>query len=123
MGLAVFFWVNPMMKYKFLLTSLLVVASVSNVYADDAEDVKELVQASGCLSCHAIDEKIVGPAFKDVVAKYSSDPDAVATISQSIKNGSRGKWGRMAMPSHSSLSSEELKTLATWVMSTKVKAD
>lgn len=111
------------MKYKFLLTSLLVVASVSNVYADDAEDVKELVQASGCLSCHAIDEKIVGPAFKDVVAKYSSDPDAVATISQSIKNGSRGKWGRMAMPSHSSLSSEELKTLATWVMSTKVKAD
>lgn len=111
------------MKYKFLLTSLLVAVSVSNVYADDAEDVKELVQASGCLSCHAIDEKIVGPAFKDVVAKYSSDPDAISNITQSIKNGSRGKWGRMAMPSHSSLSSEELKTLATWVMSTKAKAD
>ena len=103
--------------------SLVVMASASHVYADEAEDVKELVQASGCLSCHAVNEKIVGPALKDVVTKYSSDPDAIATISQSIKNGSRGKWGRMAMPSHSSLSSEELKTLATWVMSVKAKAD
>ncbi len=111
------------MKFRLLITSLVVMAGISNVYADDAEDVKELVQASGCLSCHSVDEKIVGPAFKDVVAKYSADPDAVANISQSIKNGSRGKWGRMAMPAHASLSSEELKTLATWVMSRKAKAD
>lgn len=103
--------------------SLVLAAGASNVYADDAEDVKELVQASGCLSCHSVDEKIVGPAFKDVVAKYKSDPDAIANISQSIKNGSRGKWGRMAMPAHASLSSEELKTLATWVMSRKAKAE
>ncbi|HEY8904851.1 MAG TPA: c-type cytochrome [Rhodoferax sp.] len=98
-------------------------AGAGNVYADDSQDVKELVQASGCLSCHSVDEKIVGPAFKDVVAKYGSDPDAIANISQSIKNGSRGKWGRMAMPAHSSLSTEELTTLATWVMSRKAKAD
>ena len=108
------------MKYRLLLTSFAVVASVSNVYA---EDVKELVQASGCLSCHSVDEKIVGPAFKDVVAKYSRDPDAIANITQSIKNGSRGKWGRMPMPAHASLSSEDLKTLATWVMTRKAKAD
>lgn len=108
------------MKYKFLLTSLVVMASASHVHADD---LKELVQASGCLSCHAIDEKIVGPAFTAVVAKYRSDPDAVATISQSIKNGSRGKWGRMAMPSHSSLNSDEIKALSTWVMSTKAKTE
>lgn len=111
------------MKYRFFFASLWVIASVGNAYADDSQDVKDLVQASGCLSCHSVDEKIVGPAFKDVVAKYSSDPDAIANISQSIKNGSRGKWGRMAMPSHSSLSTEELTTLATWVMSRKAKAD
>lgn len=109
------------MKYGLLLTSFVVMTGVGNVHADDANDVKELVQASGCLSCHSVDEKIVGPALKDVVAKYSSDPDAIANISQSIKNGSRGKWGRMAMPSHASLTSEELKTLATWVMSRKAK--
>lgn len=110
------------MKYRLLLTSFAVMASVSNVYADDAEDVKELVQASGCLSCHSVDEKIVGPALKDVVAKFRSDPDAIANITQSIKNGSRGKWGRIPMPAHASLSSEDLKTLATWVMSRKAKA-
>ncbi len=111
------------MKYKFFLAAVVVLAGVTNVCAEDSDDVKELVQASGCLSCHSVDEKIVGPALKDVVAKYSSDPDALVNIAQSIKNGSRGKWGRMAMPAHASLSSDELKTLATWVMSRKAKAD
>ncbi|WP_223909511.1 c-type cytochrome [Rhodoferax lithotrophicus] len=111
------------MKYQFFSAFLWVMASVGSAYADDSQDVKELVQASGCLSCHSVDEKIVGPAFKDVVAKYKSDPDAIVNISQSIKNGSRGKWGRMAMPAHASLSSEELKTLAMWVMTRKAKAD
>lgn len=112
------------MKYRFLLTSFAVLAGVANVHADDtSQDVNDLVKASGCLSCHSVDKKIVGPAYKDVAAKYSSDPDAVATISQSIKNGSRGKWGRIPMPAHASLSSDELKTLATWVMSRKAKAD
>jgi cytochrome c len=111
------------MKYRFFLASLVAMAGVGSVYAEDSQDLKELVQASGCLSCHSVDEKIVGPALKDVVAKYSSDPDAVTNISQSIKNGSRGKWGRMAMPAHSSLSSEELKMLAAWVMSRKAKVD
>ncbi|OIP15314.1 MAG: hypothetical protein AUK51_14055 [Comamonadaceae bacterium CG2_30_59_20] len=111
------------MKYQFFFTALLSLIVVDHVSAEDSQDVKELVQASGCLSCHSVDEKIVGPAFKDVVAKYSSDPDAVANISQSIKNGSRGKWGRMAMPAHTSLSSDELKTLAMWVLSRKAKAD
>jgi len=111
------------MKYQFFFTALLSLIVVDHVSAEDSQDVKELVQASGCLSCHSVDEKIVGPAFKDVVAKYSSDPDAVANIYQSIKNGSRGKWGRMAMPAHTSLSSDELKTLAMWVLSRKAKAD
>ncbi len=111
------------MNNRFFLTTFVIMAGVGSAYAGDSQDVKELVQASGCLSCHAVDEKIVGPAFKDVVAKYKGDPDAIANISQSIKNGSRGKWGRMAMPAHASLSSEELKTLATWVMSRKAKAD
>lgn len=111
------------MNYKIILATLAVVAGVGNACAADSADVKELVQASGCLSCHSVDEKIVGPAFKDVVAKYSLDPDAVANIAQSIKNGSKGKWGRMAMPAHSSLSSDDLKTLAMWVMSRKAKAN
>jgi cytochrome c len=54
-----------------------------------------------------------------VAAKYASDPDAVVTLTQSIKNGSRGKWGRMPMPAHATLTKEDLTALATWVLTHK----
>lgn len=107
------------MKFKLFLTSLLVLSGLGHAFAQESADVADLVKASGCLSCHSVTEKIVGPALKDVAAKYASDADAVGTLTQSIKNGSRGKWGRMAMPPHASISNEDLKTLATWVMSHK----
>jgi cytochrome c len=83
------------------------------------DDITDLVRASGCLSCHSVTEKIVGPAFQSVSAKYAQDKDAVDMLTQSIKNGQRGKWGRIPMPAHPSLSAAELKQLATWVMSHK----
>ena len=64
-------------------------------------------------------EKIVGPAFQNVAAKYAGDKDAAASLMQSIQNGSRGKWGRVPMPPHASLSQAELKEIATWVLAQK----
>jgi cytochrome c len=107
------------MKFRLPLTLLLAFASVTGVYAGDSAELKELLQASGCLSCHSVEEKIVGPAFKSVAAKYANDADAVGTLSQSIKYGSRGKWGKMPMPPHSTLSTADLTALATWVMTHK----
>jgi cytochrome c len=92
---------------------------MGHAFAQANSDVADLVKASGCLSCHSVTEKIVGPAFKDVAAKYANDADAVSSLTQSVKNGSRGKWGRVPMPPHSSISTEDLTTLATWVMSHK----
>jgi cytochrome c len=71
------------------------------------------------LSCHAKAEKIVGPAFVSIADKYKGDKDAAASLAQSIQNGSRGKWGRVPMPVHPSLSQADLKTLAQWVLATK----
>ena len=79
----------------------------------------ELAKANGCYSCHAAFEKIVGPAFRDVAAKYKDDKDAVASLAQSIQYGSKGKWGRIPMPAHAALSSSDLKALAGWVMATQ----
>lgn len=79
----------------------------------------DLAKASGCYSCHANGEKIVGPAFASIAEKYTGDKDAVASLAQSIQNGSKGKWGRIPMPPHASLSGAELKTLAGWVMTVK----
>jgi cytochrome c len=80
---------------------------------------KELAQASGCLSCHSLTEKIVGPAYSSVAEKYQADGDAASSLAQSIQYGSKGKWGRIPMPPHASLSTEDIKTLATWVMTVK----
>ena len=107
------------MKSRFFLSTLLVLGATGHAFAQDGADVADLVKASGCLSCHSVQEKIVGPAFKDVAAKYANDADAVSSLAQSVKNGSRGKWGRVPMPPHASISTEDLTTLATWVMTHK----
>ncbi|MGH8856602.1 MAG: c-type cytochrome [Polaromonas sp.] len=91
------------------------VAQTSKV--TDVTAAAELAKASGCYSCHAAAEKVVGPAFSAIAAKYKDDKDAVASLAQSIQNGSKGKWGRIPMPAHPSLSSSDLKTLASWVIS------
>ncbi|MDD2728042.1 c-type cytochrome [Malikia sp.] len=87
--------------------------------APDQSTFTPLMQANGCASCHSVNEKIVGPAFQTVAAKYAGDKDAAASLMQSIQNGSRGKWGRIPMPAHPSLSQAELKELATWVLAQK----
>lgn len=84
-----------------------------------ASDGETLLKDSGCLSCHAKAEKIVGPAFLSIADKYRGDKDAVASLVQSIQNGSKGKWGRIPMPPHSSMSPDDLKTVARHVLATK----
>ena len=99
-----------------LPTALLCGASA---WAQTTPSAADLAKASGCYSCHANGEKVVGPAFASIAEKYAGDKDAAASLAQSIQNGSKGKWGRIPMPPHASLSSAELKTLASWVMTVK----
>lgn len=81
-----------------------------------ARDMADLAKATGCYSCHANAEKVVGPSFAAIADKYKDDKDAASTLAQSIQNGSRGKFGRVPMPPHSSLSAADLKALSEWVM-------
>jgi cytochrome c551/c552 len=71
----------------------------------------------GCLNCHKMDVKVVGPAFKDVRAKYLNDPEAVDKILQQIHHGGSGKWGPAIMPPFPGISDVEAKKLAAWIMS------
>jgi cytochrome c len=84
--------------------------------AAHANTVEQLARDSGCLSCHAAKEKKVGPAFSSVAEKYKAQSDAVPHLMQSVKNGAKGTWGRIPMPSHNALSEDELKRLVTWVL-------
>lgn len=78
-----------------------------------------LAQKNNCLGCHAVGTKLVGPAYKDVAAKYAGQPDAQAQLMESIRKGSAGKWGELAMPPHPKISDADLKKIAAWVLSAK----
>jgi len=77
---------------------------------------KELAQKSACMACHAVDRKVVGPAFQDVAKKYAGQKDAEATLTANIKKGGSGKWGPIPMPAQAALSDADAKTLAAWVL-------
>lgn len=77
---------------------------------------KELASKNACLGCHAVENKVVGPAYKDVAKKYAGQKDAVAMLAKSIKAGGKGKWGEMAMPAQTQLSEADAKTLAAWIL-------
>ncbi|SCK18582.1 sulfite dehydrogenase (cytochrome) subunit SorB [Variovorax sp. HW608] len=81
-----------------------------------AIDVQALLNANACLGCHAVAQKIVGPAYHDVANKYKADPAGLSKIAASIKGGSSGKWGTAPMPPFAQLTDTQIKELAAFVM-------
>ena len=86
--------------------------------AHAADDAAALATAKGCMACHAVDKMVVGPAYKDVAAKYKGDKAAVATLAAKIKTGGKGVWGEVPMPPNN-VTPEEATKLATWVLAQK----
>jgi sulfite dehydrogenase len=80
-------------------------------------DAKALLAANNCLSCHAVDQTVVGPAYKAVAAKYAHAPDAEATVAKNIRAGGAGKWGAVPMPPYGQLNDEQARSLARYVLS------
>ncbi|HEY0957388.1 MAG TPA: c-type cytochrome [Roseateles sp.] len=79
---------------------------------------QELAQKKMCMACHSVDKKVVGPAFKDVSARYAKDKDAVKKLSEKIIKGGKGAWGEMVMPPNA-VTPAEAETLAKWALSFK----
>lgn len=100
------------------MKALHILAAVATMAAAPAFASQALAEKNACLSCHGVDNKIVGPAFKDVAKKYAGQKDAVAMVTASIKNGGSGKWGPIPMPASEGLSDADAKALATWVLGT-----
>lgn len=79
----------------------------------------ELAKSKNCMTCHSVDAKIVGPAFKDVAKKYASDKTAEGKLVQKVLKGGSGSWGAVPMPANTQVSEAEAKTLVKWVLSLK----
>ena len=76
----------------------------------------ELAKQKNCLACHATDKKLVGPAYKDVAAKYKNDKNAPAMLAKKIREGGVGNWGQVPMPANPQVNEQEAATLAKWVL-------
>jgi cytochrome c len=94
-------------------------ALIAAVAALPAMAQLELAQQKNCLACHAVDKKLVGPAYKDVANKYRGQKDAVDKLAQKIMKGGSGVWGPVPMPANTQVNEAEAKKLAAWVLSLK----
>ena len=99
----------------FLLVCLAAGALVSNTASANAD----LAKAKNCMACHAVGNKVVGPAFKDVAAKYAGQKDAEDKLVQKVLKGSSGVWGAVPMPANAQVSDAEAHTLVKWILSLK----
>lgn len=100
---------------KHLLLSLAVLATVSApAMADEA-----LAKTKNCMACHAVDKKLVGPAYKDIAKKYAGDAKAADMLATKIVKGGSGVWGAIPMPANPQVNEADAKKLATWVLGLK----
>ncbi|WHZ11332.1 MAG: cytochrome c551/c552 [Burkholderiaceae bacterium] len=101
------------------ITAPVVALSATLAFSAPALADQALATAKNCMSCHAIDRKVVGPAFKDVAAKYAGQKGAVDMLAAKIMKGGSGVWGPVPMPANTQVNEAEAKKLAAWVLSLK----
>ena len=100
---------------KLFVTAAVAAALLSAAPAFASED---LIKAKGCVACHAVDKKLVGPAYKDVAAKYAGQNDAVATLAAKVIKGGSGVWGPVPMPPNK-VTDAEAKQMVEWILAQK----
>jgi cytochrome c len=105
------------MKREFL--AILAVSALTSQVVFAADAPADLAKAKNCLACHSVATKIVGPAYKDVAAKYAGQKDAEDKLVQKVLKGGSGVWGAIPMPANTQVSEAEAHTLVKWVLSQK----
>jgi cytochrome c len=96
------------MKY---ILAIMLATSINSASANEA-----LAQKSGCLACHNVNVKILGPAYKDVAAKYRGQAGAEDKLVAKVKAGGSGVWGPIPMPAHPQVKEEDIRTIVKWVL-------
>lgn len=76
-----------------------------------------LAQSKGCMTCHQLDKKSLGPEFKEIARKYKGDKAAEAMLVKKVKTGGTGVWGRAVMPPNAHVKDEDIKTIVHWILS------
>ena len=91
----------------------------ATVLAGTAVADENLAMKSGCLACHKVDVKLVGPAYHDIAAKYKGQADAQAVLTEAVLKGSVNKWGPVPMPpkgGRADVSDEDVGKIGAWIL-------
>jgi cytochrome c len=102
------------MKFLFALLFASGVLVAGNAVASE-----KLAQSSGCMTCHTVDRKIIGPSYKEIAAKYRDDKGAEANLIKKVKSGGSGVWGPSPMPPNAHVKEEDIKAIVAWIMMLK----
>jgi len=100
------------MKTIVITAAAALILGVSGIASAD----QALAQKNACMSCHGVDKKIVGPAFKEVAAKYKGDKAAPARLAKHVKEGTKDNWGAIPMPPNPQVKDEDLTKIIAWVL-------
>lgn len=91
----------------------------SGAYAADPKAAEALARNNGCLACHTMDKKLVGPSLKEIANRYRSDKTAEASLIKKVKAGGKGVWGDIPMSPNAHVKDEDIKTMVQWILSIK----
>jgi len=84
-----------------------------------AQNIDDLLKKHACLSCHAVDKKLVGPAYKEVAAKYRTQKDAQKLLVEKVKKGGVDAWGQVPMPPNAAVPDADLNAMVKWILAQK----
>jgi cytochrome c len=102
------------------MKSFLLMCLATTVFASNAAMANaDLAKSKNCMACHAVGNKLVGPSFKDIAAKYNGQADAEGKLVQKVIKGSSGVWGPVPMPANAQVSEAEAGTLVKWILTQK----
>lgn len=80
---------------------------------------EKLAQANGCMTCHQMEKKVLGPSYKEVAAKYKGSAGAEATLVKKVKDGGKGVWGDMVMPPNAHVKDADIQAIVKWILAQK----
>jgi len=101
------------------LTAALALAAGAAFVAAPASASEALLKKNNCTACHAIDKKLVGPAYKDVAKKYAGDAGAAKMLAEKVKKGGKGTWGQVPMPPNPQVSDADINAMITYILQLK----
>src|SRR6185295_5500081 len=107
------------MKIAITVAAGAAAATLGLAFTTGALADEKLATANGCMTCHTVDKKVLGPAYKEVANKYRGNKDAEAMLVKKVKEGGKGVWGDMVMPPNAHVKDADISAIVKWILSLK----